>query len=801
MATAAPSVCFDQWSIDFGSVAAKQSSSKTLNLTNCGNAPLSVTSLNSSSSTVTVQNTCGAIQPGSTCALTLKFSPIDSSQLAGTLTFSDNAVISPQTVQVLGQGQGPALSPTSGTFDFGHLLVNTSGVPTAISFSNTGNAPLTITSPSVTGDFSISQNLCTTAVPAGFWCSINITFSPTAAGQRTGTLTIHSNDPVYGQTTYTLTGTGDSVYAVPQIASLGAPTAQINNGPIVIQVSGTNFYPASVVTANGLPQSTTYASQQQLQATLSSSIASTIGEVQIGVSTPSPGGGASTSIPLTLYNQLSQEAASLASVPGSSTVYASVPSSAGANPDTVVPINPLTGATGTPIPVGHDPGLLAGSSDGNYVFVVLNQDQTVQRINLASGSVDRTFAFPPPPCSYCGPQGPVDLQGVPSSPTEVVLALQGEMALYNDQGLVNYIPTSSIAFSPTFDSFAFAGNPLAIYALPFTLVQNSFFSIVNLNAQGLSYTPVTGTNFGGNNTTGTQVVSDGTLLYTFSGQVWDPSAQKQTGSFPVTAINAGSFPNLHSLTIENSAAKLFLLGFSGTTSQLEISAYNKNSLALNGALAFPQVQDVLARSLVRWGSNGLAFLAWPSSGPNLQVPYVLVSSLAGPVSTAGIGLGPAPGSSTSATVAAGGSATYNLTIGGGGISGTATVTCTGAPQGVTCSVPTTVTLNGATPSPLSVTVHTTSRAYASAVLHRTSWTWAVLLFGFVLLPLRSRTSTGKWPTTACLLLLLGICSCGGGGAGSNNQNTSGTPAGQYTLTVTASSNGLSQSVRLQLTVQ
>ena len=43
-----------------------------------------------------------------------------------------------------------------------------------------------------------------------------------------------------------------------------------------------------------------------------------------------------------------------------------------------------------------------------------------------------------------------------------------------------------------------------------------------------------GTNYGGNNTTGGQVVSDGTLLYTNSGEVWNPATANQTGTFPVT---------------------------------------------------------------------------------------------------------------------------------------------------------------------------------------------------------------------------------------------------------------------------
>src|SRR5207248_7840572 len=136
-----------------------------------------------------------------------------------------------------------------------------------------------------------------------------------------------------------------------------------------------------------------------------------------------PGGGISVGVPLTRYLVVNVDAAFITSVPGSSLLYAAVPSSATNNPNTVVSINPSTGALGTPIPVGNNPGLLAASSDGSYLFVVANGDQNLQRIKMSTKTVDRTFSLPPAPCSGCGLQSAADLQGVPGVPTEVVLAL------------------------------------------------------------------------------------------------------------------------------------------------------------------------------------------------------------------------------------------------------------------------------------------------------------------------------------------------------------------------------------------
>ena len=106
----------------------------------------------------------------------------------------------------------------------------------------------------------------------------------------------------------------------------------------------------------------------------------------------------------------------------------------------------------------------------------------MQRINLSTRVVEKSFPFPPNGTDCCGTLSVADLKSIPGSPQEVVAALEipdygfGEMALYNDSGLVNYIPSSSNA-TLSFSSFAYAGNPLTIYSLPFTSARNAYFSI------------------------------------------------------------------------------------------------------------------------------------------------------------------------------------------------------------------------------------------------------------------------------------------------------------------------------------
>ena len=91
---------------------------------------------------------------------------------------------------------------------------------------NTENAALTITSIAASGDFS-ETNTCGSIVAAGANCMISITFTPTAGGNRTGTLTITDNAHGSPQTV-ALTGTGEDFSMT--MPSGSSSTASINPG-------------------------------------------------------------------------------------------------------------------------------------------------------------------------------------------------------------------------------------------------------------------------------------------------------------------------------------------------------------------------------------------------------------------------------------------------------------------------------------------------------------------------------------------------------------------------------------------
>ena len=106
-----------------------------------------------------------------------------------------------------GSGGGSVtLSPTS--LNFGSQTVGVPSSPQPVTLNNNQSVSLSITSITTSGDYSQTNN-CGSSVPANSSCTINVVFTPTTTGTRTGTLTVNDNGPGNPQTA-SLTGTGVS---------------------------------------------------------------------------------------------------------------------------------------------------------------------------------------------------------------------------------------------------------------------------------------------------------------------------------------------------------------------------------------------------------------------------------------------------------------------------------------------------------------------------------------------------------------------------------------------------------------
>ncbi|HEY6306614.1 MAG TPA: Ig-like domain repeat protein [Candidatus Angelobacter sp.] len=159
---------------------------------------------------------------------------------------------------------------------------------------------------------------------------------------------------------------------------------------------------------------------------------------------------------------------------------------------------------------------------------------------------------------------------------------------------------------------------------------------------------------------------------------------------------------------------------------------------------------------------------------------------------------PAPNSSLSATVSAGQTATYNLTLSAeNGFTGSVALSCSGAPAGTTCSMsPASAVLpTVSSTAPVTVTVATTSQARNE----RSPFKMMPFVIAGVItaLSFRRRRLRLVFLMLPAVILVATMSACGGG---TSNPPPTNLPPSTAILTITGTSNGATNSVPLQLTI-
>lgn len=167
---------------------------QTVTLTNTGLGILSISKI-ATTGPFKQTNTCSStVNPGNTCTLSVTFTPTKSGSLTGSVSITDNAPGSPQKVSLKGTGTDIQLTPTS--LNFGNQPVGTKSLPKKITLSNKASVTVSITSISIVGtdasDFA-QTNTCGTSVAGGASCFITVTFTPSAKGTRSASVSISDN--------------------------------------------------------------------------------------------------------------------------------------------------------------------------------------------------------------------------------------------------------------------------------------------------------------------------------------------------------------------------------------------------------------------------------------------------------------------------------------------------------------------------------------------------------------------------------------------------------------------------------
>jgi hypothetical protein len=222
---------------------------------------------------------------------------VSATQLTAAISVADIATAGTATVTVTNPAPGgtsngvsfainnpvstlSSISPSSAAAGSAAFTLTVNGVGfvsgATVNFNGAGKATTFVSSSQVTAAISASD-----IVTAG---TVNVTVSnpaPTAGPSTAQVFTISANNPV------------------PAISSLSA-THTPGGAPFSLTINGANFEAKSVVNFNGKPEATTFISATKLSATIPASDVAVVGSMNVTVTNPAPGGGASPAFPITV---------------------------------------------------------------------------------------------------------------------------------------------------------------------------------------------------------------------------------------------------------------------------------------------------------------------------------------------------------------------------------------------------------------------------------------------------------------------------------------------------------------------
>jgi len=182
---------------------------------------------------------------------------------------------------VSGGGATPSVNVSSTNINFGTVQIGIASGSRPVTLTNVGSGSLTISSIAVSGgnagDFTQTNNCGATLTPNAA-CTINVTFTPTATGMRSSTVSISDNASGTPQT-ITLSGTGTSLSVSPRVAALTFTQTQqftASSGSVTWSVDGVTGGSATsgTITTGGLYTPPNAAGAHTVTATLSSQTAS-----------------------------------------------------------------------------------------------------------------------------------------------------------------------------------------------------------------------------------------------------------------------------------------------------------------------------------------------------------------------------------------------------------------------------------------------------------------------------------------------------------------------------------------------
>lgn len=420
------------------------------------------------------------------------------------------------------------------------------------------------------------------------------------------------------------TGLGPQPFNGQPVVTSVSPVSVVAGGPgFTVTVTGTNFAQGDTVQWDFTSLASTFISPTQMTASVPSqllSVSNAPTTAVLAVQPPVPDalsfGANLTIFPAPLpgtagitVSMVAVQANDMVWDAKSGQIYLSVAGTNPTNPNTITPLDPVTGKLGTSVSAGPGANHLAVSSDGSWLFAGIDKNGSVQRFSLPSLGPDITI--PLGSDSSGQPYSALDLEAAPGSPATIAVSRAssvsqaGSVAVYDgptqrpttSSGPTGYFgPVSSLAWNPNGSAIYGAYPQGATYPVLVLGVSSSGVQLTSssqpLMMGAIQYSAVSGD------------------VYGYQGNIFDPSNNTIGTRLPLVAVGGGIWSGQGTvLTVDDTLGMVWVLTttLGAPSQQMTLETFDVRTNAVLGSVDIPNVTGMPVK-LIRWGSNGLAVL-------------------------------------------------------------------------------------------------------------------------------------------------------------------------------------------------
>lgn len=294
---------------------------------------------------------------------------------------------------------------------------------------------------------------------------------------------------------------------------------------------------------------------------------------------------------------------------GRRVMYADVQGTAGDIGNSVMTLDPFKGSVGESTWVGSEPGKMALSDNGDWLYVGIDAASSLRRVYLPFKHAESRFRLRTydPVVNPTGFTTAEDIAGLPLSPDSILVGLAA-IANNLDVGSDGVRVYDNGVERPLSVPREFSGGArfsqlsedgVTAYAIEPTENSHAFITM-NISQNGVQISSKVFGVAGGR-----QLKCQSGLCFTEGGLIVDAHASNLIGQFAFDFGNINfASPNQVAPNVANGV--VYFVGTNIFTSQTVVSSYSLNTRALIKSLAVPGATGV-ATDLIIWGGNQLAF--------------------------------------------------------------------------------------------------------------------------------------------------------------------------------------------------